>query len=357
MAQDGSVTLARITPVERFARVDVAPRGLNAREKAAVIVRLLLAEGSPLQISTLPEHMQASLAEQMAHMRMIDRSTLGAVVEEFMTALEQVGLSFPGGIEGALTMMDGHISSTAAKRLRRLSGESLKADPWDNIVTLDPERLLPILNAESVEVAAVMLSKLPVPKAADLLGKLPGDRARRVAFAVSMTANTDPETVRRIGLSLAAQLDNQPARAFDSDPVERVGAILNVSPAFTREDVLKGLEETDATFAEQVRRAIFTFIHIPERLAARDVPKLVRAVDPVALVTALAWAATDAAHMAAAEFILTNMSQRMSQSLREEMEARGVVKEKDSELAMNAVITGIRQLEASGEIVLIRDEE
>lgn len=357
MAQDTSVTLARITPAERFARVDAAARGLNAREKAAVIVRLLMAEGSPLQINTLPEHMQAALAEQMGHMRMVDRTTLAAVVAEFMGELEQVGLSFPGGIEGALTLMDGHISTTAANRLRRLAGASAKADPWDRIMALDSARLLPILIEESVEVAAVMLSKLPVPKAADLLGKLPGDRARRVAFAVSMTGNVDPETVRRIGLSLAAQLEHLPPRAFDSDPVERVGAILNVSPAFTREDVLKGLDETDATFADQVRRAIFTFIHIPERLAPRDVPKLVRAVEPVALVTALAGAQVDAAHLTAAEFILANMSQRMSQSLREEMEARGVVKEKDAELAMNAVITALRQLESSGEIVLIREDE
>ena len=354
------VALARIRPVERFARApnDAAvPRELTAREKAAVIVRLLLAEGAPLPITALPEHMQAALAEQMGQMRLVDRTTLGAVVAEFMGELEQVGLSFPGGIEGALTMMDGHISTTAANRLRRLAGASAKADPWDRIMALDADRLLPILIEESVEVAAVMLSKLPVPKAAELLGKLPGDRARRVAFAVSMTGNVDPETVRRIGLSLVGQLENLPARAFDGDPVERVGAILNVSPAFTREDVLKGLEETDAAFAEQVRRAIFTFIHIPARLAARDVPKLVRAVESVAMVTALAGAANEAAQLAAAEFILANMSQRMAQSLREEIEARGVVKEKDAELAMNAVITAIRGLESSGEVVLIREED
>ena len=354
------VALAQIRPPERLVRLPShaqPQRALNAREKAAVIVRLLMAEGAPLPITSLPEHMQAALAEQMGQMRLVDRTTLGAVVAEFMGELEEVGLSFPGGIEGALSMMDGHISTTAANRLRRLAGASAKADPWDRIMALDADRLLPILIEESVEVAAVMLSKLPVPKAAELLGKLPGDRARRVAFAVSMTGNVDPETVRRIGLSLAGQMENLPARAFDGDPVERVGAILNVSPAFTREDVLKGLEETDAAFAEQVRRAIFTFIHIPTRLAARDVPKLVRLVEPVALVTALAGAAKDAAQSVAAEFILVNMSQRMAQSLREEIETRGVVKEKDAELAMNAVITAVRQLEASGEVILIRQED
>lgn len=365
LAQEHQVALAQIRPVERFARATrdaaIVPNQtaqiLTAREKAAVIVRLLMAEGAPMRISGLPEHMQASLAEQMGHMRLVDRTTLGVVVAEFMGELEQVGLSFPGGIEGALSMMDGHISTTAANRLRRLAGASAKADPWDRIKALDPERLLPILIEESVEVAAVMLSMLPVPKAADLLGKLPGERARRVAFAVSLTGNVDPETVRRIGLSLIGQLENQPPRAFDGDPVERVGAILNVSPAFTREDVLKGLEETDAAFAEQVRRAIFTFVHIPTRLAARDVPKIVRLVDPVALVTALAGGQGDAAKEVAAEFILANMSQRMSQSLREEMTERGEVKEKDAELAMNAVILAIRQLEATGEIVLTRDGE
>ncbi|MFY8146973.1 MAG: flagellar motor switch protein FliG, partial [Rhodobacter sp.] len=94
---------------------------MTGRVKAAVIVRLLLAEGAPLPLSSLPEHMQAALTEQIGRMRLVDRTTLGAVVEEFLNELEQVGLSFPGGIEGALTMMDGHISTTAANRLRRLA--------------------------------------------------------------------------------------------------------------------------------------------------------------------------------------------------------------------------------------------
>jgi flagellar motor switch protein FliG len=326
---------------------------MNGRVKAAVIVRLLLAEGSPLPLSALPEHMQAALTEQIGQMRLVDRTTLGAVVEEFLNELEQVGLAFPGGIEGALTMMDGHISATAANRLRRLAGASAKADPWDRIVGLDLDRLQPVLEEESAEVAAVMLSKLPVQKAAALLGRLPGDRARRVAHAVSQTGNVDPETVRRIGQSLASQLDTQPARAFEAGPVERVGAILNVAPAATRDEVLRGLGETDADFAAEVRRAIFTFVHIPTRLAPRDVAKVVRAVEQPRLVTALAGAA-DGPEAEAAAFLLQNLSQRLAESLREEMAERGAVPPGDAETAMADVVNAIRQLEAQGEIVLAR---
>lgn len=358
MAQNG-LTLARIIPDRRAVAVPEAPkrRILTPRQKAAVIVRFLLTEGTTLPITALPDHMQSALAEQMGNMRLVDRTTLDEVVAEFLAELESVGLAFPGGIEGALTMMDGHISQSAASRLRRMAGASSKIDPWDRIIALPIDRLLPVFAGESTEVSAVMLSKLPVPKAAELLGKLPGETARRVAYAVSMTGNVDPETVRRIGTALLADLDNQPVRAFDTGPVERVGAILNVSPAMTREDVLQGLEAEDAGFADQVRRAIFTFLHIPARLAPRDAPKITRLVEQSLLVTALAGAQGKPGLEEAAEFLLANISQRLSQGLREEMAERGRVKDRDAEEAMTAIITAIRTLEAAGEITLIQPEE
>ena len=358
MTQD-IVPLARITPERRAISLGAqgGRRVLTPRAKAAIIVRYLLTEGASLPLSSLPEHMQAALAEQMGQMRLIDRDTLDDVVGEFLSELESVGLAFPGGIEGALSMMDGHISQSAASRLRRMAGASSKVDPWDRIVTLPPDRLLPILTEEAVEVGAVMLSKLPVAKAADLLGKLPGERARRVAYAVSMTGNVDPDTVRRIGLALLAELDNQPPRAFDTAPVQRVGAILNVSPALTRDDVLQGLEVEDAAFAAEVRKAIFTFVHIPSRVSPRDVPKITRLVEQPQLVTAFAGAHGKPELEAAAEFILANISQRLAQGLREEMASRGKIKDKDVEEAMNGIVSAIRTLEASGEIVLIQPEE
>ncbi|WP_444666488.1 flagellar motor switch protein FliG [Cereibacter changlensis] len=349
--------LAKITPTRGGAAED-GPRGLTRREKAAIIVRLMLAEGGSLPpLSSLPEDLQAGLTEQMARMRSVDRATMTAVIEEFLDELDQVGLSFPGGLEGALAVMDGHISPDTANRLRRLAGSGGKGDPWEKLVGLPVDELLPVLEQESTEVAAVMLSKLPVPKAAELLGKLPGEKARRVAYAVSMTGSVEPETVRRIGQSLASQFANQPARAFSGTPVDRVGAILNVSPALTRDEVLKGLEEADAAFAEKVRKAIFTFQHIPARLNPRDVPKVIRVVDQLRLVTALAAAQTTPEGTEVAEFLLSNMSQRMAQGLREEAGQRGKVKEKEAEEAMNAVVAGIRQLEESGEVVLIVEEE
>lgn len=341
----------------QFGDMGGAPRPLTHREKAAVIVRLLVSEGAPVPVSALPEHLQTALTEQIGAMRSIDRETLSAVVEEFLAELEQLGLAFPGGIAGALDMLDGHISGTAAANLRRLKGVVDRSDPWGRIAELPVERLLPVVETESPEVSAVLLAKLDVAKAADLLGRLPGAQARRVAYAISLTENIDPDTVRRIGQSLAAGLDAMPARAFDGNSVERVGAILNISPAATREDVLSGLDQADAEFAGRVRKAIFTFLHIPKRVEGRDVPKLLRVVPQGTLVTAFVGASGDEEAEAVVEFMLSNISQRMATGIREEMAGFGKVKAKEAEEAQAALVQAVRDLEASGEITLVQEEE
>lgn len=358
MAQSQSVALARITPRRMAGPTADVPRApLSRRQKAAVIVRLLLAEGAPLPLSGLPESLQADLAQQMGEMRLVDRATVEQVVAEFLTELEEVGLTFPGGLDGALSLMDGHISQATASRLRRQVGIRPDVDPWDRIAALPPEQIAPLVDAESPEVAAILLSKLPVAKSARLLAKLPGDRARRVAFAMSRTGNVDPRTVRRIGLSLLMQLDSQPPRAFETPPQARVGAILNVAPEVTREDVLRGLEAEDATFAEEVRKAIFTYAHLPQRLEIRDVPKLLRAVDQATLVTAMIGAQGNPEREAATAFILDNLSPRMAQQLRDDMSDRGKVSTKDGEAAMARLIEEVRAMEAAGDLKLKLEEE
>lgn len=333
-----------------------APAGLNRKKKAAIIVRFLLNEGADVSLRNLPEHMQAELTQAMADMRYVDRTTLASVVMEFAEELEEIGLSFPNGIAGALHALDGKISPLTAARLRKEAGVRQAGDPWEQIRQIEPAILLPVIGSESTEVAAVILSKLDVARAAEILNSLPGEEARRITYAISQTGSVTPEAVDRIGLSLASQLNDQPERAFEAEPVERIGAILNRSTTMTRDDVLEGLEETDSQFAKRVRDAIFTFANIPDRIEARDIPAIIREAEQSQVVTALA-AAKSGATALARDFILDNMSKRMSDQLRDEIGEMGKVREKDGEAAMNAIIATIRDLETSGEIELVFAEE
>lgn len=331
------------------------PAPLTGRAKAAVIVRVLLNEGADLPLEDLPEDLQARLTQQMGEMGLVDRATLAAVVQEFAEALDGVGLSFPNGLAEALTALDGKISPQTAARLRKEAGVRQAGDPWARLRDLDPETLIGMVRAESAEVAAVLLSKLAVDKAATLLGRLSGPDARRITLAVSRTADISPQTVDQIGLALASQLDLRPVPAFDDAPGARLGAILNQSPAATRDDLLNGLDAADADFAADVRRAIFTFAHIPDRIGPRDAAKVVRAADPQDMRRALG-AALDGPDKAAGEFLLANISGRLADALREEVEEAGPVRPADGEAAMTRIVGAIRTLVEQGEIELISPE-
>jgi flagellar motor switch protein FliG len=345
--------LARISPPTRAAS---AAGRLTRRQKAAIIVRFLLSEGADVPLTDLPEPLQEALTTQMGSMRYVDRTTLADVVAEFAAELEAMGLTFPNGVAGALSALDGRISPQTAARLKKEAGVRQFGDPWEQVRAAEVDDLLDILQRESTEVAAVMLSKLDVARAAELLGQLPGDTARRITYAVSQTEAVTPGAVDRIGLALASQLHDVPETAFSDGPVKRVGDILNYSATATRDEVLTGLEETDEDFARLVRKAIFTFVHIPDRVNPVDVPKLTRDVDQTVLVTALA-SASSGDLAPAADFILDNMSKRMADALREEMGELGNVKSRDGEEAMTQVVNAIRQLEAAGEITLVTADE
>lgn len=327
---------------------------LSRAQKAAIIVRFLLNEGTDVPLTDLPENLQARLTTQMGSMRYVDRGTLADVVAEFAQELEGMGLTFPHGVAGALSALDGRISPQTAMRLRKEAGVRQYGDPWGLVKNAEPGTLLRILEEESAEIAAVVLSKLEVTRAADLLGRLPGHVARRITYAISQTGSVSPQAVDRIGLALAAQLHELPETAFAQDAVKRVGEILNYSTSFTRDEMIEGLEETDQDFAALVRRAIFTFEHIPERINPVDIPRIAREVDRPVLIKALSGAlAGDLAPTA--DFMLDNMGARLADALREEITEKGLVKAREAEAAMTEVTSTIRRLEVAEEITLLEN--
>jgi len=326
--------------------------------KAAMVVQLLLREGSELPLSQLPEAAQLRLTRELSALNVVDKATLNAVAQEFERELSNVGMTAPGSVEAALKSLEGRISPATAARLREEAAAQSGSDPWGIVLALDTADMLPITRAESPEVSAILLSKMPTAKAADLLGKMPGDAARRIAYAMSKTTAIRTDAIARIGTGLAQQYCGAALPAFAETAEARVGAILNSSASAIRDRILEDLISQDPGFGESVRKAIFTFEDIPARLVPTDVPKILRDVDPADLMRALASAiAGGGALEAAADYLLGNMSTRLADSLREEMGEIGKVKQADGEAAQTAVITAIRAAADEGTIALIVPED
>lgn len=347
--------LATQTQAAEISAQDQPVRPLAPGEKAAVIVRLLLSEGLSPALDQLSHDQQQRLAHRMTGLTHIDRKTLAAVVREFTGALDNLALTFPSGLPGTIDLLDPLISPEARQGLRDAAEATGNADPWARLVAMETDALAPLLSSESAEICAVLLSKLSVGKAAELLSDIPADRAEVVAHAVSLTGAISPDTVERIGATLVAQMKDKPKPAFKTNAVSRIGAILNSSTGSLRDAILEGLAARDADFADDVRRAIFTFDHIPRRVEPTDVPKIIREVEADTLITALSMG-LQAAPLSV-EFLLENMSKRMADQLREDAESRNLPRPAEGEAAMGQVVGVIRTLEEAGEITLIAQEE
>jgi flagellar motor switch protein FliG len=314
-----------------------------------------LAAGIKLDLTSLPSDLQRNLVREISRLDRIPTSTIEDVVSEFIALMDQSGQMFPLAMNDALRMVGSTISPEISMSLRKEAGLALYDDPWMQIGQSDSHALLEIVEAERNEIAAILLSKLPVSKSAEILGKISGERARRIAYAISRTEKISPSVVAKIGQSIAEQLDMKPVRAFEISPDNRVGEILNFSVAATRDGVLDGLDEDDAEFAKKVRKSIFTFEHIASRIDAQFIPNLVREFDQAQFVIAMA-GATDK-NAASRDFILENMSKRMADQTREDMNDLGQVKPDEVEAAMAQIVHRIRELVDTGELKLNDPDE
>lgn len=330
--------------------------------KAAIVYHALDMEGAAPPLDRFGEHARAQLSAELGKVSGIGEDVRSAVIDEFVARVAPASapasattpapmpmpkpVPLPGPIPISLTDIGAPSSGTARS----------EADPWTLVASQTDDALVDILKNEAPEVAAIVLSKLKVARAADLLGHIPGALARRIAHSVSLTHGVAEDIVALIGTALVATVPETRAPVFEGDPVKRVGAILNSSRAVTRKEILDGLDASDPGFAEAVRRSIFTFANIATRVEPRDVPRIVKRIDPVVFMSALMGAREEDELQASADFLLAGISQRLRDSIEEEMAERPPLRSDEGENAMSEIVALIREMEAEGELYLLSSE-
>ncbi|CTQ50407.1 FliG C-terminal domain-containing protein [Jannaschia donghaensis] len=330
---------------------------LNRRQKAAVVVHLLVSGGADPGLRELPPAQQRQLVRDMADLRFIDRETLADIVAEFAAELDSIGLHFPRDPAQILALLESQLSMDILDELGAemgIDGPPGKG-PWAQIANLEVEALAELIQHETDEVGAILLSKLPPARAADLMKVLAPDRADRLAAAFARTDDVAPGAVAQIGMALGRETSARPAPAFETDGVKRVGDILNAATSGIRRAILDKLEESNPDFANRVRAVVFSFENIPDRISPRDMPRVMRNVDNAVLVTALAGLSPDQAPVS--DFILGSISKRMADQIREEIEERDAPSPEEHEDALGAVVAVVRQMEDDGELSLVVPED
>ena len=333
-----------------------AVSSLTQRQKAAIIVKLLIGGGVSLETLELDADAIWKITNSMAGLGVVGKDVVDGVTAEFILEMERMGLVFERDVDGSLKAMADKIDPETLSKIKDRQSGSAEESAWRLISKTEPEVLAKRIAAENPRVGAVILSKLSPALSAEIVGQIDQNAAKAILAAITKTTAVKPAIVNRIGIALADCLqDKGGAGAFDESAEERIGAILNVSQSDFRDEILGSFEQDDPEAAGQIRKLMFTFADIPARIVGRDISKVLRGVDDETLVMALSGAAQTAPEVK--QFIMSNISSRLAEQIEESIGERGTVKPKDADMAMTQVVISIKELEKSGEITLIVPEE
>ena len=130
--------------------------------------------------------------------------------------------------------------------------------------------------------------------------------------------------------------------------IQAVVEVLNEVDRSTERTILDTLEIQDPELAEEIKKRMFIFDDIVI-LDNRAIQRVIREVDNEDLQLALKVASDEVK-----DVIFKNMSQRMAETFKEEMEYMGPVRLRDVEEAQSRIVSTIRRLDEIGEIVIAR---
>ncbi len=161
--------------------------------------------------------------------------------------------------------------------------------------------------------------------------------------------STSPEVISEIEAVLERKLSSTVTQDYtETGGVDAVVEVLNGVDRTTEKTILDALEIQDPELAEEIRKRMFVFEDIVT-LDNRSIQRIIRDCENEDLILSLKVSSEEVK-----EVLFRNMSQRMAESFQEEMEVMGPVRLKDVEEAQSRIVSTIRRLEESGEIIIAR---
>lgn len=182
-----------------------------------------------------------------------------------------------------------------------------------------------------------------------ILSSLPQEKQADVARRVAVMDSTSPEVISQVERVLEQKLSSTVTQDYtNAGGIESIVQILNGVDRGTERTILDSLEIQDPELAEEIKKRMFVFEDIVN-VDDRSIQRIIRDIDNADLRLALKVASEEVR-----DAVFRNMSKRMSETFKEEMEFMGPVRLRDVEEAQTRIVGTIRRLEEAGEIIIAR---
>jgi flagellar motor switch protein FliG len=322
---------------------------LTGKQKAAILLISLGPDVSASIYKHLSEDEIEQLTLEISSVRKVEPSLKEAVLHEF----EQITLAQnyleKGGVSYAKQVLEKALGPEQAMMIINRLTSSLQVRPFDFARKADPMQLLNFIQHEHPQTIALILSYLESAQAGQILSSLPQERQADIARRIATMGSTSPEVINEVEQILERKLSATVTQDYtQTGGLEAVVEVLNGVDRATEKIIIDTLEIQDPALAEEIKQRMFVFEDIVT-LDNRSIQRVIRDVENDDLLLSLKVASEEVKSI-----IFKNMSSRMVETFKEEMEFMGPVRLKDVEEAQSRIVAAIRRLEDAGEIVLAR---
>lgn len=325
---------------------------LTGRQKAAIFLVTIGSEISAEIFKHLREDEIETLTFEIARLETIESEQKDAILMEFQELMMASEFITTGGIDYARELLEKSLGSQKAIDIINRLTSSLQVRPFDFIRRTDPAHLLNFIQQEHPQTIALILAYLEPNKASIILQSLPHEVQSDVARRIATMDRTSPEVLREVERVLEKKLSTLSSEDYTAaGGVESIVEILNLVDRSSEKQIIEALEDEDPELAEEIKKRMFVFEDIV-MLDDRAIQKVLREVDSQELAKALKSVDTEVQ-----DKIFRNMSKRAAGMLKEDMEYMGPIRLKDVEEAQQKIVSIIRHLEDTGEIVVARSGE
>ncbi|HEY8422704.1 MAG TPA: flagellar motor switch protein FliG [Thermoclostridium sp.] len=329
--------------------VGSSTREYSGREKAAMLLITLGPELSSKIFKHLKEDEIEQLTLEIANIRSVSPQDREKILEEFYQICLAQEYIAEGGIGYAKDVLEKALGTEKAMEIINKLTVSLQVRPFDFVRKADPSQILNFIQSEHPQTIALILAYLKPQQAAVVLSSLPQEKQADVAKRIAQMDRTSPEIIKEVERILEKKLSSLVVEDYTATGgLQSIVDILNSVDRSTEKYIMETLEIEDSDLAEEIRKRMFVFEDILQ-LDNRSIQRFLREVDNYQLAVALKGATEEVQNV-----IFSNMSKRLAEMIKEDIEFMGPVRLKDVEEAQQKIVNVIRKLEDAGEIIISR---
>jgi len=325
---------------------------LSQKEKAAVLMIMIGKEYAAKIFKYLSDDEIEQLTLSITSMHRVEPDTKEAVIDEFIQMCIAQKYISEGGIDYARDILEKAFGSDSANELIMRLSSTLRVKPFDFIRKSDSAQVLNFIQNEHPQTIALILSYIDPKRSAQILAALPIELQKSIIARIANMGITSPEYIKETERILEKKLSSMSFGDMTSaGGMDSLIKILNSVDRGTERHLLEALEETDAELVEEIRKRMFVFEDIV-KLSDQAIQRVLKEIDNRDLALALKGATAEVEKV-----IFSNISTRLKEMIKEDIEMMGPVRVRDVEEAQQKIVAVIRQLDEAGEIIIQRNGE